>query len=51
MRARPTPDGQCHNTPGETFMTVMTASPPVGAISLEHVIPPKEYLGLELKKG
>ena len=32
-------------------MTVMTATPPVGAISLEHVIPPKEYLGLELKKG
>jgi uncharacterized protein YcgI (DUF1989 family) len=51
MRAEPMPDVRRDNTPGETFMTVMTATPPVGAISLEHVIPPKEYLGLELKKG
>ena len=32
-------------------MATTTQSPPKGTIARDQVIPPKEYLGLELKKA
>jgi uncharacterized protein len=42
---------ECMMPATDTMTATTTKAPPKGSITLDKIIPPKEYLGVELKKG